>query len=182
MLKNIQQQDEEDKTIASNNTKRIQAQKNLIKAIRQKKQINQETNKSFKKISPKLTQAPLIQQKTAQQITQPLPVLTVPSPEKLKSNQIQLVNKQPTPQILNLIKPTQQQQPLTVLTAIPAVNCATSSLPIIFTSNPTSSITPNTIIIDNSPKDQMPNAKRLKQEPKKVYHQFLLIFNHLQQL
>lgn len=150
-------------------TRTKKANKNFVKD----EPINQ-TNKSsggLKKISPKLS-------------NNQLPVLTVPSPEKL-SNQAKLLNSnnnqtiilrdfnqiqnsndliqllnakiiaKPQPQILNIVKPN-QQQPLTVLTTVPAVNYAANSIPIILADK-------NSITVQNNVSDS-PNPKRLRQE------------------
>ena len=177
MLKSLQNQSDLDN--------RIEAQKSLIDAIRQKKtrrvkkepQENSKCQSGFKKISPKVSQNQP-QQKFLLPLNQ---VLTVPSPETLKANTqtyiikdstntneyVQLMNpKQQTikPQVLNILKPANQtQQSITVLNTLPSVN----SMPIIFTNSTanTTTLLPNTYIIDNSQQQQQsPNAKRMKVE------------------
>ncbi|CAF0724673.1 unnamed protein product [Brachionus calyciflorus] len=168
MLKSLQNPNDQE-----NQTKRIQTQKNLIKAIRQKKarkevkiesQDNSKNQALFKKISPKVSQGQ--QQKIIVPLNQ---VVTVPSPVNC-SNDVVILNSSPKqqtikPQVVNIIKPqvpTSNQQPITVFNTLPTVN----SMPIIFTNSTTtnsSTLIPNTILIDSN-QYQTPIAKRLKIE------------------
>lgn len=164
MLKSMQNQDDLEK-----NNNKIQEQKNLIKAIRQRKKKNtgqfndQENLKSYKKISPKapISQKPILP-KNQSQDNMPQTIIMNETSTRGDFFLLNSQNQQNNPQVVNVIKQVTQSQPITVLNTLSNMN----SMPLIITSSNgnSNSILPNTFIIDSNNSQNIPNAKRLKIE------------------
>ncbi|RNA19965.1 cyclic AMP-dependent transcription factor ATF-6 beta [Brachionus plicatilis] len=166
MLKSLQNQDDLEK-----NSLKIQEQKNLIKAIRQRKKKNptktdgqQNLKTSFKKISPKapISQKPILPKNQSQDN----PPQTIIINESNNCGDFFLLNpqnQQNKPHVVNVLNPAPQSQPITVLNTLSTMN----SMPLIITNtngNSGPNFLPKTIIIDSNNSQNIPNAKRLKVE------------------
>lgn len=169
MLKSLSNQDDLD------NKNKILEQKNLIKAIRQRKKRNlfqsecQENSKnSYKKISPKVpvNQKPILPKNQSLIKTNQNIILNEPK----NCREIILINsqnQQNNSQVVNVLKQISPPQPITVLNTFTPIN----SLPLLITNNngnSGSTLLSNTLIFDSNNSQNVPSAKRMKADSNKI--------------
>lgn len=169
MLKSMANQDDLD------NKNKIQEQKKIIKAIRQRKKRNmtqtecQESTKNlYKKITPKVPvcQKPILPKSQTSIKTSHNIILN----EQKNCREIFVLNSQNQQNnsgVVNVLNQVSQPQPITVLNTITPIN----SLPLIITNNngnSNSTLLPNTIFIDSNNILNSPSAKRIKADSNRI--------------